>query len=194
VSPARARTSSAEILAAGRELLESGGIEAVTMQAVADRVNVRTPSLYKRLPNRAALIAAIGDAAVDDLARHIAPFGDDLDAAEALRRITAAVRTFAHANPRAYELIFMSQADESRPAAERTAAASAPVVAVMERLVGRDRAVDSARLVTAFTHGFVSMELNGVFRLGGDLDEAFRYGVELVVGALTAEGRDRQSG
>ena len=162
------------------------------MQAVADRVSVRAPSLYKRLPNRAALIAAIGDAAVDDLARQIAPFGDDPDPAEALRRMTAAVRAFAHANPRAYELIFMSQADESRPAAERTAAASAPVLAVVERLVGRDRALDSARLVTAFTHGFVSMELNGVFRLGGDLDDAFGYGVELIVGALTASGRDER--
>ena len=194
MSPARARTSVADIVAAGRELLEAGGVEAVTMQAVADRVSVRAPSLYKRLPNRAALIAAIGDAAVDDLARQIAPFGDDPDPAEALRRMTAAVRAFAHANPRAYELIFMSQPDDSRPAAERTAAASAPVVAVVERLVGHDRALDSARLVTAFTHGFISMELNGVFRLGGDLDEAFRYGVELVVGALTAGGADRPSG
>lgn len=161
------------------------------MQAVADRVHVRAPSLYKRLPNRAALISAIGDATVDDLARHIAPFGNDADAAEALRQMMAAVRTFAHANPRAYELIFMSQTDESRPAAERIAAASAPVVAVVERLVGHDRALHSARLVTAFTHGFISMELNGVFRLGGDLEEAFRHGVELVVGALGAEGRDR---
>lgn len=193
MSPARARTSSAEILAAGRELLEAGGLEAVTMQAVADRVHVRAPSLYKRLPSRAALIAAIGDAAVDDLARHIAPFGNDPDAAAALRGMSAAVRAFAHANPRAYELIFMSQADESRPAAERTAAASAPVLAAADRLVGHDRALAAARLVTAFTHGFISMELNGTFRLGGDLDEAFGYGVELVVAALTAGGRDRAS-
>jgi len=163
------------------------------MQAVAGRVNVRAPSLYKRLPNRAALIAAIGESAVDDLARHIAPFGDDPDAAEALRRMTGAVRTFAHANPRAYELIFMSQPDESRPAAERTAAASAPVLAAVERLVGHERALDSARLVTAFTHGFISMELNGAFRLGGDLDEAFRYGVDVLVKALTAGGRERHS-
>ncbi len=60
MSPARARTSSEEIIAAGRALLESGGLEAVTMQAVAQRVGVRAPSLYKRVPGRAALIAAIG--------------------------------------------------------------------------------------------------------------------------------------
>ena len=34
----------------------------------------------------------------------------------------------------------------------------------------------------------VSMELNGTFRLGGDLDEAFRYGVDVLIAALS-EGR-----
>ena len=188
MSPARARTSSAEIVDAGRELLEMGGLEAVTMGAVAERVNVRAPSLYKRLPNRAALIAAIGDAAVDDLSRCLARVADGSDPAEALRRMTAAVRTFAHENPRAYELVFMSQPDESRPAPARTAAASAPVVAAAERLVGPDGALAAARLVTAFTHGFISMELNGIFRLGGDLDDSFRQGIELIVGALVGRG------
>jgi AcrR family transcriptional regulator len=179
-------------VAAGRALLEAGGLDAVTMQAVAERVSVRAPSLYKRLPNRAALIAAIGDAAVDDLARELAPLSGDPDATSALRRIASAVRAFAAANPRAYELVFLRQPDASRPAAERTAAATAPVLSVVERMVGRERALDAARLVTAFTHGFVSMELNGTFRLGGDIDEAFRYCVDVLIAALSeGRGEDR---
>ena len=71
------------------------------MQAVAERVSVRAPSLYKRLPNRAALIAAIGDAAVNDLARVLVPLSGDPDPAAALRRMASAVRAFATANPRA---------------------------------------------------------------------------------------------
>jgi AcrR family transcriptional regulator len=188
VSPARARTSVDAIVAAGRELLDQGGLDAVTMQAVAERVAVRAPSLYKRLPSRAALIAAIGAAAVDDLAGRIAPLAADPDPADAIRRMASAVRAFAHANPRAYELIFLSQPDDARPPAERTAAASAPVLAAVERLVGRERALDAARLVTAFTHGFVSMELNGAFRLGGDVDEGFRYGMDRLIAALVADG------
>ena len=56
---------------------------------------------------------------------------------------------------------------------------------VVERMVGSERALDAARLVTAFTHGFVSMELSGTFRLGGDIDEAFRYGVDVLIDALS---------
>ena len=69
MSPAPARTSRDAILSAARSLLEEGGLDAVTMAAVGDRVGVRGPSLYKHVPNRAALIRAIADAVTEDLAR-----------------------------------------------------------------------------------------------------------------------------
>lgn len=150
-------------------ILEAGGLDAVTMQAVAGRVGVWAPSVYKRLPNRAALIAAIG-------------------AAADLRSVAAAFRAFAHANPRAYELLFMHLAPESRPPTERNALATASLLALAEQLVGPDRALDAARLLTASAHGFVSMEITGAFRLGGYVDEAYRYGVDVLVDAL-ATGR-----
>ena len=46
------------IVAAGRELLEEGGVGAVTMLEVAYRVGVRAPSLYKRVRDRDQLFPA----------------------------------------------------------------------------------------------------------------------------------------
>ena len=188
MSPARARTSSVEIVAAGRELLEAGGLDVVTMQAVAKRVGVRAPSLYKRLPSRAALIAAIGASAFEDLGRQIAPLARDPDPAAGLRSVAAAFRAFAHANPRAYQLMFMNLPPDARPPTAENASAAAPLLALAERLVGPDHSLEASRLLTAFAHGFVSMELTGAFRLGGDVDEAYRYGVDTLVEAL-ATGR-----
>jgi AcrR family transcriptional regulator len=185
VSPARARTSPVEIVAAGREALEAGGLDAVTMQAVADRVGVRAPSLYKHVPSRAALIAAIGGAAADELGRQLEPLARSPDPAAGLRSIASTFRAWAQANPHAYELLFLNLPAESRPPADRNATAVAPLLTLAGRLVGPDRALDAARLLTAFVHGFVSMELAGAFRLGGDIDEAFRYGVDVLVDALT---------
>ena len=73
MSPARARTSYDDIVAAGREILEAGGLDAVTMLAVAERVGVRAPSLYKRFADRGALIAAIGAASLKDLPTSSSP-------------------------------------------------------------------------------------------------------------------------
>jgi AcrR family transcriptional regulator len=190
VSPARARTSLADIVTAGRELLETGGLDAVTMLAVADRVGVQAPSLYKWLPNRAALIASIGAQVLDDLGRQLTPSTPDADPAAGVRSVASAFRAFAHANPRAYGLLFMNLPPDARPPLERNILATAPLLALTEQLVGRDRAREAARLLAAFAHGFVSMELAGAFQLGGDVDDAYQYSVDVLVGALaTRRGR-----
>ena len=46
-------------MAAGRRLLEEEGPEALTMRRLAGRLGIRAPSLYKHLPDKAALEAAI---------------------------------------------------------------------------------------------------------------------------------------
>lgn len=184
MSPARARTSPAEIVGAGRDILEEGGLDAVTMQAVADRVGVRAPSLYKRFQSRGALIGAIAVATQNDLATVLDPLSRDPDPAVGLRAIAAAFRGFALENPRAYELLFLNLPPGSRPPTESTLGAAAPLLELTQRLVGPERALEAARLVTAFAHGFVSMELSGAFRLGGDVDEAYGYGVDVLVDAL----------
>jgi hypothetical protein len=47
--------------------------------------------------------------------------------------------------------------------------------------------VAAARTVVALATGFLSLELAGAFRLGGDVDEAWEYGV---TGLARALGRD----
>jgi hypothetical protein len=56
--------------------------------------------------------------------------------------------------------------------------ASAPILRVARELVGVDAALEAARLVTAWATGFIDMELAGAFRLGGDVDRAFEFGLE----------------
>ena len=192
MSPARARTSQTDIVAAGRELLEAGGLDAVTMQAVAERVGVRAPSLYKRFSGRGDLIAAIGGSVLVDLGEELAPFVD-LEPAAGVRAVADAFRQFALANPRSYELIFMSLPPESHLSAELNAATAAPLIELAGRLAGQDRALEAARVITAFAHGFVSMELSGAFRLGGDVEAAYLYGVDVLVDALGTEDRSLQA-
>ena len=39
--------------------------------------------------------------------------------------------------------------------------------------------------MTAWLNGFVGMELSGAFRLGGEVDRAFEFGIASLTGALT---------
>jgi len=185
MSPARGRTSADAIVAAGRELLEAGGLDAVTMQAIAGRVGVRAPSLYKRFPSRGALVATMIGDILGEIGDYLEP-PDDADPAVEIRRLAARYRAYALAHPRAYALAFTDLPPDHRPSAEANARASAPLIELAGRLVGPEHALEAARLLTAFAHGFVSMELGGAFRLGGDVDAAFAFGVDVIIGALEA--------
>lgn len=191
MSPARARTSFAAIVGAGRALLETRGLDAVTMQAVAAAVGVRAPSLYKRFAGRQALVRAIADDVAAELVAATAPALEIEDPAEAVRVLADCYRAFAHRSPGAYQLLFTRLPPDANRTAEANAAAAAGLLALTERLVGRERALEAARLLTAFAHGFVGMELAGAFRLGGDVDEAYRFAIESIIEGLGVTGSRR---
>lgn len=189
MSPAPARTSQAAIVAAARQLLEEGGLDAVTMQAVAERVGVKAPSLYKRFPGRQALIAAIADDVAVELDAVVAPAVGVADPGDAIRLVAERYRAFAGHSPGAYQLLYSRLLPEAYPTAEANRAGADGLLRIAGRLAGPDRALEAARLLTAFAHGFASMELAGAFRLGGDVDAAYRYGVDGLVAGIRVAAR-----
>jgi AcrR family transcriptional regulator len=173
--PTPNRTTNEEVVAAAREVLESAGPAGLTMQAVAARVGVRAPSLYKRFHDRDALLTAVVAATVDDLGARLEAAAPDL------RGLATVYRAFAHERPEAFRLVFTPYAEEGAPRRS-----SAPVLRAAAELVGEEDALPAARLFTAWATGFLQMELAGAFRLGGSVDEAFDYGLERLRAGLTA--------
>ncbi|MGC4813007.1 TetR/AcrR family transcriptional regulator [Micromonospora sp. DT228] len=182
--PTPDRTSLDAIVHAGREILEAAGIAGLTMQAVADRVGVRAPSLYKRVRNRDDLVRLITDATVRDLGERLAAIGAGTDPRRELAELARAFRAFAHARPRGYQLIFAPRPDPAGPSMEALTHAVEPVLRVTAKLAGDHHALDAARTLTAWANGFVSMEMAGAFNLGGDVDQAYEFGIARLADAL----------
>lgn len=186
MSPARAKTTDDAILRAATRLVEEGGLEALTMQAVAATVGIRAPSIYKRLRDRAALVRAVQESVTSELAAELRRVSVGDDARTDLEAMADAYRAFARRHPGTYGLLFTALPDEMRVSAASNEAAVEPLFAALASLVGDDRAgtLAAARLVVAFVHGFVSMELAGAFRLGGDVDAAWHSSVATILDAL----------
>lgn len=179
--PTPERTSLAEIIDAGRGILEEGGPAKLTMQAVAERVGVRAPSLYKRVRDRDALLTLVAQATAQDLATRLEASDGSLSA------LAHTYRTFAREHPEGFRLIFVT--DTAEPAMARAGEA---LLRVTRELVGADAALDAARLLAAWATGFVNMELSGSFRFGGDVDGAFAYGISRLTAGLAAPARDAE--
>ena len=90
---ARAR----EVVAAGRQLLEEEGAGSLTMRRLAERVGIRAPSLYKHLPDKTALEAAIIATGLEEAA--VAFEAAVAGATAPLPALAAAYRGFALAHP-----------------------------------------------------------------------------------------------
>ena len=126
----------------------------------------------------------IAESVLEDLGEALDSVLTGTDPSGDLRALAKAFREFATRQPGAYRLLFAPLPEQWAPDQEAFAAASRPVLRTTEALVGPERALDAARLVTAWAHGFLTMELAGAFRLSGDLDSAFDYGVERLTASL----------
>jgi len=87
--PTPDRTALDAIVLAARDLLEKDGLAGLTMQAVAHRVGVRAPSLYKRVQSRDELLKLVAEASLTELAGR-------LISAQTTSQLASRFRAFGH--------------------------------------------------------------------------------------------------
>lgn len=180
--PTPDKTSRDAIVAAGRELIERDGIEGLTMTAVAERVGVQPPSLYKRVRDRAELISLVVGASIDDLSERMEAQRQS-DPRNRLIALAGVIRAFAHERPVGFALVFGAHG-APRPEAGALRRSVTPLMDAVAEITGQEHALDGARLLTAWATGYLTMELADRLRMGGDLDAAWQWGLARIVAAL----------
>lgn len=176
--PTPDRTSLDAIVIAARDLLEVDGLDGLTMNAVANRVGVRAPSLYKRVQGREQLIQLVGEATMVELATR-------LEGATTAATVACCFRDFGHERPAAFQLVMTPGPGVPSIGVEFAVLATEAVLRVTRELAGNEHALEAARTLTAWAAGFISMELSGSFKLGGDLQQAWEFGLEAITVALS---------
>jgi len=153
-----------EIVETARGLLEAEGPEALSMRRIADALGIKAPSLYKHLPDKRALEAALIAHGFEEIATAFAGAGD-------LAAVAAAYRAYANDHPHLYRLMTEGPLERERlePGVETRAAAAIVAAA------GGDE--HTARAAWAFAHGMTILELDGRFPRGADLDAAWAAGI-----------------
>jgi len=191
--PAVPKTSEDDIIAAARDLIARDGAANFSLQDVAAKVGVRTSALYKRFVNREAILHAVAHtvaADLDRLQRRVAVTGSPR---EDLLAIARAQRKFALRHRHLYDVIFGATLGKTPSAAEASAKSTDILLDRVRQIAKPTEVLAAARLLVAFTHGFISMELADAFRLGGEIDEAFEFGITRVIEGIDRRGPHRLS-
>lgn len=169
--PTPPRTDNDAIIKAAHALIETEG-PAFSVAALASAVGIKAPSLYKRFTDKAAILAAVEARVITELGETIAAALDE-DTEEPVITAARAYRTFALENPGGYGLLFSAEASDEPEVHARRIEALAPILWLLRPATAKLDALPAARFATAFLHGFVTMEIAGAFRMGGDVEVAF---------------------
>ena len=181
--PYPAQTSRDAIVQAAQLLLERDGADQLSLAQLAAALNIKTPSLYRHVASKAELLRAVVARTFHQL---FASYDEALRAgvgepAEQIRRVLAAHRAFAHANPAAYALAFTTSAAEERPADQQLERMVLPLQELLARVSGASHALDALRGALALVHGFAMLEIHHQLRRDGDLDAAFAAAVDAYI-------------
>ena len=157
------------------ELLEEEGPDGLSMRKLAERLGIRASSIYKHLPDKKALEAAIISVGFEEQAAafEAAVAGP----ADPLGAIARAYREFARRHPHLYRLMTEHELDRDRLSLGVEDRAARPLVAA----VAGDP--DLARAAWAFAHGMTILELDRRFPPDANLDAAWACGLEAFRGS-----------
>jgi AcrR family transcriptional regulator len=181
----RAGLTTSAVVAAGAALADDTGWDSLTLAALAKRLGVRQPSLYKHVSGLPALRREIRLLALRELREVMAAAAVGRSGPAALVTMARAYRGYARTHPGRY-----AASVGAPPAGDaELGAAGAAVVGTVEAvlsgfgLTGAD-AVHAIRGLRSVIHGFVGLELAGGFALPQDLDESYDRLVAGFAGSL----------
>ncbi|WP_134739662.1 TetR-like C-terminal domain-containing protein [Nocardioides sp. 503] len=188
----RAGLGPASVTRAGAVLADETGLDHLSMGLLAERLGVRTPSLYKHVDNIADLTHRIGVLAMVELAEATGDAIQGRAGSDALVAAAQAIRRFVHEHPGRYAAGNAARCtgpgDPLVPAARRVVDSLSAAL----RGYGLDPAeqVHALRMLRSLVHGFASLEERlGLVLEETSTDESFHWMIALVDEGLRAGGR-----
>ena len=100
------------IIATAKELIVEGGLNALTLEAVAERADIAVQTIYNRVGGRPALLIAVAELALKEHNRYMqAALAAQAPAREKMRLIADAYTRFAFERPNEFHLLLDPSGD-----------------------------------------------------------------------------------
>jgi AcrR family transcriptional regulator len=164
---------------------DEGGLDRLTLAAVAERCGVALPSLYKHVHGLDGLRRDLAVLAVRELTATLSKAAVGRAGSDALHAIADAYRAYATAHPGRYAASVRAPdtGDAEHLAAAADALAVFTAVLAGYGITGPD-AIDAIRGLRAAMHGFVALEAAGGFGMPHSVDGSYARLLDALDSAL----------
>ena len=178
----RAGLSGGDVVAAAAVLADETGYAGLTMGLLAERLGVRTPSLYKHVGGLADLQHQVATLAVAELGDVIRDAVQGRSGADALAALLTAVRGYVTRHPGRYAATTgAAYSGPEDPLLAATTRLLASIAAVLRGYgIGEDEMDHAIRTIRCTIHGFAVLEASGGFQWSADPDESFEWMIRFI--------------
>jgi AcrR family transcriptional regulator len=176
----------ADVVRVAGEIADAHGLDEVSLAGVAERLGIRSPSLYAHVDGLAGLRRELALAAAAAMTEAFREAMSGLSGEEALRALAIDYRRYARRHPGHYEAAQRAVAPgEDEELYEALAGVANPVFQVLAEMgaAGPDR-VHLTRAFRSALHGFVVLEEGGGFGMPESVDESFRRMVDMLISGV----------
>ena len=185
----KAGLAAASVTEAGAALVDEIGFDNLSMGLLAERLGVKTPSLYKHVASQADLAHRIAVLAMSELADAIRDATQGRTGSEALVAGAHAMRTYVLEHPGRYaagNAAHPSGPDDPLiPAVGRVLASWAAMLHGYR--LDPDQEIHALRMLRSLLHGFATLEAIGSFQIDTDVDESFSWMIGFINQGLIAK-------
>jgi len=184
----RAGLDTASVTEAGAALADEIGLSQLSMSVVAERLGVKTPSLYKHVDGLADLTHRIAILAASEVADALRDATQGRAGGDALAGAAQALRDYVKQHPGRYAATTGARPtgpeDPLGPALERTLSSLAAVLHGYR--LDPDDEIHALRMLRSILHGFATLEASDGFQMSTDVDESFAWMVGFIDQGLKA--------
>lgn len=184
----RTRLTKMAVVHAAAELLNTEGAAVLSLNRLAEKLDIRTPSLYNHVEGMPGLQRELAVMNARLLADRLSAAAIGKGGAELFMDVAQAFRSYVKEYPGLYVSTLRSSGkqeirDENLM---REEARSLKVgLAVMASLgLQGEEAIHALRAFRSLVHGFATLEVAGGFGLPADCDESFRRLVQTLIAGL----------
>lgn len=173
------------ILQAATEIVDMSGVEELTLTSLAQKLEIRSPSLYNHFDGLHGLRRLLSIYGLEQLLTVLMHSAVGRSGDEAIREMARAYVSFTRSHPGLYEITFLAQQDPEMMKVGQEIVDLAIQVLKAYQLENSD-VIHMARAFRSILHGFASLEQKGGFGLPLDLDASLEQMIDTFLAGLHA--------
>jgi AcrR family transcriptional regulator len=176
----------AAVIEAAIKLVDEEGLEQLSLARLAERLGIRTPSLYNHVAGMPGLRQALAIYCLRDFQDRLMRAAVGKSGAEAVRAFATTYLLYGRETPGRYGLTLQAPTANDQALQSLAKQVIEVILAILAPFqLEEEESVHAIRGLRSIIHGFLTLEMAGGFGLPVDLDNSFQWLLSIFIAGLT---------